>query len=118
MENDRGKFVVICAGYKDKMQNLYKANDGFKSRFTHEINIEDYSAAELCKIFELFVSDAGYKLQDQDCRDKLLKMFDSMLLSKTERFGNAREARKAFEDAVLTAYDEAKTVASVSNSDE
>jgi stage V sporulation protein G len=28
------------------------------------------------------------------------------------------EARKAFEDAVLTAYDEAKTVASVSNSDE
>lgn len=100
MENDRGKFVVICAGYKDKMQNLYKANDGFKSRFTHEINIEDYSAAELCKIFELFVTDAGYKLQDQDCRDKLLKMFDSMLLSRTDNFGNAREARKAFEKSV------------------
>jgi len=100
MENDRGKFVVICAGYKDKMQNLYKANDGFKSRFTHEINIEDYSAAELCKIFELFVTDAGYKLQDQDCRDKLLKMFDSMLLSRTDNFGNAREARTAFEKSV------------------
>lgn len=100
MENDRGTFVVICAGYKDKMQNLYKANDGFKSRFTHEINIEDYSSAELCEIFELFVTDAGYKLQDQDCRDKLLKMFDSMLLSKTEKFGNAREARKAFEKSV------------------
>ena len=35
MENDRGKFVVVCAGYKDKMRNLMKANEGFASRFTH-----------------------------------------------------------------------------------
>ncbi|MBR5176747.1 MAG: AAA family ATPase [Bacteroidales bacterium] len=100
MENDRGKFVVICAGYKDKMRNLFKANDGFKSRFTHEINIDDYSSDELCRIFELFVTDAGYKLCDQVCRDKIRKMFEAMIVSKTESFGNAREARKAFEKAV------------------
>lgn len=98
MENDRGKFVVVCAGYKDKMSNLFKANDGFRSRFTHEINIDDYTAEELTQIFEGFVSSAGLKLRDEIVREKVTKMFEDMILSKNDKFGNAREARKKFDE--------------------
>ena len=99
MENDRGKFVVICAGYKDKMQNLFKANDGFRSRFTHEIDIDDYDANELTDIFEGFVRKGGFILSGDDARDKARRMFEAMTLAKTDTFGNAREARKKYDES-------------------
>ena len=35
MENDRGKFVVIIAGYKDRIDAFLSENQGLASRFTH-----------------------------------------------------------------------------------
>ena len=39
MEDDRGKFVVIAAGYKDRMDAFLQANPELASRFTHRMNL-------------------------------------------------------------------------------
>ena len=100
MENDRGKFVVVCAGYKDKMRNLMKANEGFASRFTHRINIEDYTPEELTEIFRRMAEGQGYSFAGGTL-DKALKAFRKLSAEKSGKdFGNAREARNML-DSVL-----------------
>lgn len=100
MENDRGKFVVVCAGYKDKMRNLMKANEGFRSRFTHEIHIDDYSAEELVEIYRLRAQNEGYTLAD-GVIEKLMKAFRKLILEKSgKNFGNAREARNLLDETL------------------
>ena len=100
MENDRGKFVVVCAGYKDKMRNLMKANEGFASRFTHKINIDDYTPEELTEIFRRMADGQGYAFADGTL-DKALKAFRKLSAEKSGKdFGNAREARNML-DSVL-----------------
>lgn len=56
MENDRHRLVVILAGYEKDMQNLYKINDGIKSRINSYLDFKDYTAAELKQIFMLTAS--------------------------------------------------------------
>lgn len=93
MEDDRGKFVVICAGYKDRMDNLMKANQGFSSRFTHRINIEDYSPEELTEIFRRMAESREYIISEGTL-DTVLKYFRKTVSEKSGKdFGNAREAR-------------------------
>lgn len=100
MENDRGKFVVICAGYKDKMRNLMKANEGFQSRFTHQINIEDYTPEELVEIFRLRAEKEGYVLAD-GVIERVLKAFKKISQEKAGKsFGNAREARNLLDETI------------------
>ena len=52
MEDDRGKFVVIVAGYKDRMEIFLNTNPGLASRFTHRLHIDDYNEDELVSIFK------------------------------------------------------------------
>ncbi len=93
MENDRGKFVLVCAGYKDKMGNLMKANEGFQSRFTHQINIEDYEPSELTEIFRRNAEKEGY-IFGEGALDRALSAFKQIKAAKSGKsFGNAREAR-------------------------
>lgn len=100
MENDRGKFVVVCAGYKDKMRNLMRANEGFASRFTHRINIDDYTPEELTEIFRRMAEGQGYSFAGGTL-DKALKAFRKLSAEKSGKdFGNAREARNML-DSVL-----------------
>lgn len=100
MENDRGKFVVVCAGYKDKMRNLMKANEGFQSRFTHQIDIEDYKPEELVEIFRLRAQGEGYTLAE-GVLEKVLKAFKKISQEKAGKsFGNAREARNLLDEAI------------------
>ncbi|MBQ8854613.1 MAG: AAA family ATPase [Bacteroidales bacterium] len=97
MENDRGKFVVIAAGYRNKMNDLIRANEGFKSRFTHFLHIEDYTADELCRIFMNMLKSEALQPENDSVSDRALKMFERMTASKDEKFGNAREARKVLD---------------------
>ena len=100
MENDRGKFVLVCAGYKDEMGNLMKANPGFQSRFTHNINIDDYSPEELTEIFRRNCEGQGYKLAD-GVLEKALSAFRKIVAEKSGKsFGNAREARNMLDECL------------------
>lgn len=52
MVNRKGSFSLILAGYRDRMEALYKTNEGLKSRFGSQvIHIDDYTVDELVEIF-------------------------------------------------------------------
>ena len=94
MLDDAGKFVVICAGYRKQMETMLNSNPGLKSRFSHTIHIEDYTAEELLQIYENAAKAKKYNfsLADESVRMKALNMFQNMVAMKDDKFGNAREA--------------------------
>jgi SpoVK/Ycf46/Vps4 family AAA+-type ATPase len=96
MENDAGKFVVICAGYPKQMNDWLGSNDGLKRRFSHFIHIDDYTAEELMEIYERAAKTRRYNFQlaNEEVRMKVLNMFRGMVAMKDQKFGNAGEAMK------------------------
>ena len=92
MEDDRGKFVVIAAGYKDKMEVFLQTNPGLASRFTHKLHIDDYNEDELLSIYKQMAQKDQYTLS-QTAEFKLLDTIYKMVLVKDESWGNAREMR-------------------------
>ncbi|MBQ8957071.1 MAG: AAA family ATPase [Bacteroidales bacterium] len=96
MENEAGKFVVVCAGYPKEMATFMNSNPGLKRRFSHTIHIDDYTAEEMLRIFENAAKAKKYNftLADDAVRMKALKMFQNMVAMKDEKFGNAGEAIK------------------------
>ena len=96
MEDDRGKFVVIAAGYRSEMENLFRANPGIRSRFNRFINIEDYTAAELFQILEVFVRHTEYRMDDS-AKELAQKAIDAMYETRDKTFANGRAVRQLFE---------------------
>ena len=92
LENNRGKFVCICAGYTREMQVFLDANSGLRSRLVKKIEFEDYNVDELYRIFTLNCSRKGLVLgegADEALRRKLQAMYER----RDRNFGNAREVR-------------------------
>ncbi len=92
LENNRGKFVCICAGYSREMQDFLNANSGLRSRLMKKISFEDYNANELYQIFLLNCRKKRLELGEgaaEAARDKLQEMYDN----RDRDFGNAREVR-------------------------
>ncbi len=100
MEDDNGKFIVIVAGYKQEMDHFLHANPGLESRFTHSMNIEDYTEMELMEIYQSMARRKQYILSPMAEVALLEKVMD-MYMHKQSSFGNAREMRKLFERTVL-----------------
>jgi hypothetical protein len=99
MEDERGRLVVIVAGYPEPMTELIDTNPGLESRFARTFQFPDYTASELGQIFHLMCKENHYELPAVT-RAKLLLGFQDLLQRKTERFGNGRLARNIFEMAI------------------
>ena len=99
MEDDRGKFVVIAAGYQDKMEEFLQMNAGLASRFTHKLHIEDYNEDELLAIFKKMAEKEQYTLSP-NAEFKALDVICKMLSKKDETFGNAREIRNMLDETI------------------
>jgi SpoVK/Ycf46/Vps4 family AAA+-type ATPase len=99
MEDDRGKFVVIAAGYQDKMEEFLQLNPGLASRFTHKLHIEDYSEEELLAIFKKMAEKEQYTLSPA-AEFKALDVIHRMVKTKDENFGNAREIRNMLNETI------------------
>lgn len=100
MEDDRDKFVVVAAGYKNEMDVFINANPGLRSRFDRFIHIEDYTPSELFEIFKFMVSKNGYKISE-DAGNKAEIIIKRISDSKDKNFANAREVRRLFEESVI-----------------
>jgi len=98
MENYREETVVILAGYKNEMRQLFALNPGFDSRIKIKIEFPDYSIDELVAILKLMAKRGHLTLADgvEDKARTIIKQ-----ASKTEGFGNARFVRNMFEDAIV-----------------
>ena len=99
MEDDRGKFVVIAAGYKDKMEEFLMMNPGLASRFTHKLHIDDYNEDELLAIFKHMAQKDSYTLSPT-AEFKALDSIYKMVLNKDESWGNAREMRNLLDATI------------------
>ena len=99
MEDDRGKFVVIAAGYKDKMETFLQMNPGLASRFTHKLHIDDYNEDELLAIFKKMAQKEQYMLSPT-AEFKALDVIFKMVMTKDSTFGNAREMRNLLDQTV------------------
>jgi len=99
MEDDRGKFVVIAAGYKDKMEEFMMLNPGLSSRFTHKLHIDDYNEDELLAIFKAMAQKEQYTLSPT-AEFKALDTIYKMVLNKDDSWGNAREMRNLLDATI------------------
>ena len=99
MEDDRGKFVVIAAGYKDKMEEFLEMNAGLASRFTHKLHIDDYNEDELLAIYKKMAQKEQYTLAPA-AEFKVLNVIYKMVMAKNESFGNAREMRNLLDETI------------------
>ncbi|MBE6051042.1 MAG: AAA family ATPase [Clostridium sp.] len=97
MEDSRGKFTVILAGYSKEMRNLMKLNPGLESRINLQIEFEDYTDEELLTIAENMASIDEYKLIE-DGKSSFLKKINMKKVD--DNFANARTARNILEEAI------------------
>jgi SpoVK/Ycf46/Vps4 family AAA+-type ATPase len=100
MEDFKGKFIVVAAGYPSLMNEFIDSNPGLKSRFTHTFYFEDYNPQQLVQIFKLFASKEEYEL-DHSAEEFLLKQLSEIYKSRDEYFGNARLIRKIFSETKI-----------------
>ena len=98
MEDRRGEFSVIMAGYKAPMMNMMKnANSGFASRFTYIIELPDYTEAELLEIAHTLIEQKKY-VADEGVDGAIIKCINRDRIDDT--FGNARYIRELVEKAI------------------
>ena len=96
MENHRGDFVVIMAGYPDEMQTLLEANPGLESRMPYVVEFPNYDRAALSEIFMRFCEKAAVA---DDLAAAVRAYFDALpdAVLAAENFSNARFVRNLFE---------------------
>ena len=104
MEDHRKDLIVIVAGYTDRMEQFIHANPGLESRFNKYFFFEDYDGSQLMEIFRSMCKKNGYALSEEGERfmeKDLQELYDS----RDENFGNARDVRNLFEQAVARQAD-------------
>ena len=96
MENDRGKFIVIAAGYSHDMAGFLQTNPGLTSRFTKFIDFEDYLPAEMLSMYQSMMTVKGMNC-DPATDESLHTMFDELYAGRDNNFANGRAVRNLFE---------------------
>ncbi|SFI29969.1 AAA+-type ATPase, SpoVK/Ycf46/Vps4 family [Pseudobutyrivibrio sp. OR37] len=95
MEKCKDTVMLVLAGYKDKMEEFFRTNDGWASRFGEQntIYFEDYTLEEMAAIFEKKVI-GDEKILSEDAKKAVLPLLE--VKSKVPNFGNARGVENVF----------------------
>ncbi len=99
MEDDRDNFIVIVAGYTEKMEKFVNSNPGLKSRFNKYIFFKDYTGSELYKIFQSMCSKQEYE-PDEEAAEYIKEYLTKRAKAHEENFANAREVRNYIERCI------------------
>jgi len=99
MEDHRGKFMVIVAGYTDEMRKFLESNPGLMSRFDKTLKFTDYNAEQLFAIAADML-EANELYLDEEAGKHLKAHVDKLLAHKHKYFGNARTIRKIIDEVV------------------
>ncbi|MEU3223833.1 AAA family ATPase [Streptomyces sp. NPDC006976] len=104
MENDRGRLVVIVAGYPDKMKEFLESDLGLQSRFAaaNVLRFPDYPPQTLHAIALGRLRERG-ALPSAETGDQLLEIVTGMHRTRDASFGNARDMR-TLADAVFSQW--------------
>ncbi len=99
MEDMRGKFGVIVAGYTENMQQFIGSNPGLRSRFDKYFQFEDYSAEDMYAIALSIFGKEGVKLEPA-AAEHLKKYFQFLHQNRDHHFGNARAVRQVVGESI------------------
>jgi hypothetical protein len=99
MEDLRGKFGVIVAGYTENMQQFISSNPGLRSRFDKYFFFEDYSPDHMFTIALAIFGKEGVTPDPASC-DHLKKYFSFLHSLRDKHFGNARTVRQVVGEVV------------------
>ncbi|MEM5593232.1 AAA family ATPase [Niallia circulans] len=94
MTKHNENLVVILAGYPNETNTLLQSNPGLTSRFKKFIHFEDYSAAELVEIMQLYAGKYDYLLSTD-----AIQLLQNMLPTVSTD-GNGRFATNLIDEAV------------------
>ena len=97
MEDMRGQFVLILAGYTEPMANLLSSNPGFRSRIKDHLEFPDYTVDEAEDIFKSMAKGAGLRISKEGM-EKFRERYE-VELTKAD-FGNARTVRNILDEAI------------------
>ena len=96
MEDHRDDFVVIVAGYEEKMTEFINSNPGLHSRFNKYIGFKDYTPEEILEIYLIQANKVQLKVEE-GAKKKVYKLFKKLYEDRDSSFGNGRLARNIFE---------------------
>ena len=99
MEDQRGEFMVIVAGYPVEMKTFLEANPGLLSRFDKQFEFHDYTAHELLLISKTMFEKEDLEMELQ-AEKHLEEYIQKLLDNKHKYFGNARTIRKIVEETI------------------
>lgn len=99
MENHRGEFAVIVAGYPLEMKGFLDSNPGLRNRFDEVVHFPDYSNSELLTIFHSLLEEMQLQITD-NARGKVAEVISSM--ERGLGFSNARAIRQLLTRVTLT----------------
>lgn len=97
MEDRRGEFVLIMAGYDQEMRKLINSNPGFESRIKRYLYFENYTIDELQQIFISLAGKEGFNVSAE-----MMNLFVDRIIYETKQpgFGNARTVRNIMDKIV------------------
>lgn len=99
MEDHRGEFCVIVAGYTQNMKHFIESNPGLKSRFDRTFHFEDFTVNELWIIAKNMFENKNLK-PDTKAEKHLKNYISQLYITRNKFFGNARTIRKLVEKCV------------------
>lgn len=99
MEDLKGEFMVIVAGYNKPMEDFLTSNPGLKSRFDKVFHFTDYNPNSLIKITKQMLFEKE-KTIDPLAIEIIQHYFEHLKKLNTNGFGNAREVRKVVAEAI------------------
>lgn len=100
MEDLRGKFGVIVAGYTQNMHEFIESNPGLKSRFDKTFIFEDYTAEQLWEITKNLLQKENL-LASPEAEAHLKNYLTTLYEHRDKFFGNARSARQLVGEVVM-----------------
>lgn len=99
MEDKRGDFAVIVAGYDDLMHEFINSNPGLKSRFNKYVHFDDYNPEEMYRIFEMLCKKGAYHISDA-AKELIKDHFEALCENADDSFANGRTVRNVFESII------------------
>lgn len=99
MEDQRGQFIVIAAGYTQNMEKFLESNPGLKSRFDRVFNFADFAPIDLYEIAITQLAEHNIT-PDAKASEHLKAYVEFVHNNKDKYFGNGREIRKIIEEAI------------------
>lgn len=99
MEDSRGEFVVIVAGYTENMKHFLESNPGLHSRFDRTFHFEDSNALQLFEIAIKMLANNSIQ-PDVKAQEHLKEYLAFLYKTRDKYFGNARNVRRMVEESI------------------